>query len=564
MKIAYYSVSPLTPSGYGNCTRELVYRLLDEHEVDVFAYHGLQNSEITVALDGQEGERPVKIVGGTGSVWHPILAENAHKYDVVVSHFDMWMLSVNPSNNLVERIPQSVINWGIIDSAPIAFPVRRMVNSRNFLSIVPMTEWAERELKICPDIPLERVVSAIPHGIDLEEWKPVKNPRIPNIPDDAFCVVTVCPNMGMRECIPLMIEGFAKFIERTGADAYYYVHSSPFPEPGSMGYKLREVIRAVEEVTGVDLKDRIFFKSSAGRLPEDFMRSMYSRADVLLNPVSGSLEIPCLEAASCDTPSVGLDFAGTGEILANDRGWLLRGYPMYMNLSSVRQLFPLPDDIAEALEAYYNDPKLRKKHAGNLKGWIERNATWDKVAEKWKEMLVDVEASIMSYDRAYFCGRDVSKEEWQHFKVDGKVLELGCGLGDLMEHLNNNGCQVTGIEISDYALATCRERGLDVMKSNAEELPFADNSFDWVISQHVLEHCDWMKALEESMRVAKKGIVHIVPGHPLEDMTHKKSYFDENDMKEITEKVDEWGDVFIYPEGQIRDRDWVIKGGIHE
>ena len=59
--------------------------------------------------------------------------------------------------------------------------------------------------------------------------------------------------------------------------------------------------------------------------------------------------------------------------------------------------------------------------------------------------------------------------------------------------------------------------------ANGDDLPFKDESLDYVLSSHVIEHCfDPIKALEEWLRVVKKGgyLFIIVP--------HKERTFDRN------------------------------------
>jgi methionine biosynthesis protein MetW len=92
-----------------------------------------------------------------------------------------------------------------------------------------------------------------------------------------------------------------------------------------------------------------------------------------------------------------------------------------------------------------------------------------------------------------------------------KVLDLGCGEGDLLQFLKQNK-QVagTGIERREARVARCIEKGLSVLQGdiNAEVLDYPDNSFDYVILsqtlQQVYEPADLIRSL---LRIGKKGIV---------------------------------------------------------
>ena len=88
--------------------------------------------------------------------------------------------------------------------------------------------------------------------------------------------------------------------------------------------------------------------------------------------------------------------------------------------------------------------------------------------------------------------------EWidRHAKISGKkVLDIGCGGGILSESMAQRGAEVTGIDLSDKALAVARlhllESGnhVDYQKIAAEDLAAqAAGSFDIVTCMEMLEH----------------------------------------------------------------------------
>ncbi len=100
------------------------------------------------------------------------------------------------------------------------------------------------------------------------------------------------------------------------------------------------------------------------------------------------------------------------------------------------------------------------------------------------------------------------------------VLDAGCGEGVLSWYLAERGAKVTAIDISkpnvENAQKFLEKKGVldrvTVMQGDAEALPFADASFDWVISSHVLEHLpDFDKGLSEIHRVTKKRAIVALP-----------------------------------------------------
>lgn len=94
------------------------------------------------------------------------------------------------------------------------------------------------------------------------------------------------------------------------------------------------------------------------------------------------------------------------------------------------------------------------------------------------------------------------------------VLDAGCGDGFLGGRLvRERECMVTGMDVSDVALARAQQRGVvTVQGSLDQQLPFADNSFDYVIASEAIEHIPHSEeALRELYRVARKAVLISIP-----------------------------------------------------
>ena len=107
------------------------------------------------------------------------------------------------------------------------------------------------------------------------------------------------------------------------------------------------------------------------------------------------------------------------------------------------------------------------------------------------------------------------------YGLQGKrVLDLGCGTGELVVRMNLVGFDTVGIDVNERTLDLARilavENGLPetiFVKSNTDRLPFAENSFDIVTMFSVLEHIDDQtlinRLLPELKRVCR-GVVYIL------------------------------------------------------
>lgn len=86
-----------------------------------------------------------------------------------------------------------------------------------------------------------------------------------------------------------------------------------------------------------------------------------------------------------------------------------------------------------------------------------------------------------------------------------RILDVGCGTGANIKMLSQFG-EAEGVDVSDDALEFCRKKGLKVEKGTAEELPYADESFDLTTALDVIEHLDDdVAGLKEMYRVTRKG-----------------------------------------------------------
>lgn len=91
------------------------------------------------------------------------------------------------------------------------------------------------------------------------------------------------------------------------------------------------------------------------------------------------------------------------------------------------------------------------------------------------------------------------------------VLDVGCGLGAIVNELTKKGIVATGVDFAPD-LEKIWGKKLNFLIADARELPFNDNSFDLVFSSDFFEHIDEEdidKVSGEMQRVGKKVIAFI-------------------------------------------------------
>jgi ubiquinone/menaquinone biosynthesis C-methylase UbiE len=103
-----------------------------------------------------------------------------------------------------------------------------------------------------------------------------------------------------------------------------------------------------------------------------------------------------------------------------------------------------------------------------------------------------------------------------------RVLDAGCGRGEVLLACSRAGASVAGIDYSEAAVEISRDTladvaGADIRQGEISKLPWPDASFDRVLSGDVIEHLDPADGdamLREARRVLRPGgwlVLHTAP-----------------------------------------------------
>lgn len=86
------------------------------------------------------------------------------------------------------------------------------------------------------------------------------------------------------------------------------------------------------------------------------------------------------------------------------------------------------------------------------------------------------------------------------------ILDFGCGLGFMMRSLSRYATNVVGVDISDFALQSCREKKLTVTTE-----PDYSQSYDVVYALDVLEHLSEDDLVTFFENIKAKTVVYKLP-----------------------------------------------------
>lgn len=143
---------------------------------------------------------------------------------------------------------------------------------------------------------------------------------------------------------------------------------------------------------------------------------------------------------------------------------------------------------------------------------VEEPGLWEKHADWWQDEFTDgvdaeYEEQIIPLALDLLAGRD-------------RVLDIGTGEGQIARRLASGDADtVIGVDptASQISEAVARGGGPDYLRAPADELPFADDSFDAALACLVYEHIEAMDAaIGETARVLRPGGRFVLMlNHPL-------------------------------------------------
>lgn len=435
MKILWQSAAPWISTGYGRVTKELVTELHgDGHEIAIQSLASVKKDPILWYGDRYDGETwvredldsPVVVYPSTSAVHGegrkhfgtadlPGSLEDSNA-DFLFTHFDSWM--EYPRKKLPDlNFPYS--SYVIVDHYPA--PGQVVESVQNAQETVAMSKYGKLALQHRGVRP-----AYIPHGVDTDLFRPLGRDH-DDYPDairtkdsegeenrididDVFIVGMVAANHADRKHIPEQFEAFNIFRHNVDEDALLYIHSQQKSKSGFDLYEIQKTIGIPEE--------NILYASPElyHRIGDRALNQFYNVFDVMINCSRGeSWGLTITEAISAGVPCVVTDFSSMPEQLGSEPGEMTfrkRDYDdpfrvcdhgvavrpsmgIFRERVSSKQYLTHPEDIALAIQYYYDRPDIMEEHGKKAREYAVENYDWsEQIAPQFKRFFNRMEEQI--------------------------------------------------------------------------------------------------------------------------------------------------------------------------
>ena len=377
----------------------------------------------------------------------------------------------------------------------------------NFIAVSHST----KDIAINAGIPAEKI-TVIPNGVEASKFKPLTKKELQQT-----------LQIDLEKKFTLLSLG--RLVERKGV--LWFIENVVAQLPDNMVYliagdgpnkeKIGSLIKRLALENNVHLLGEV-----NGQLKE----SLFTHCDLFIQPnipIKNDVEgfgITQLEAGMCGLPSISSDLEGIKDaIQENKNGWLIEPLNATSYITSILEKQSLLKKDKQTIHARV------KKHC------LE-NFEWPTIASKYVDTLISYSPS--QAHRTGFSPTSNRKNKAEKILIileealgksveNLKILDIGTGNGEISSFIGKTN-HVTSVDIYDSRQVA---ENFNFSLCN-ESLPFKPESFDIVISNHVIEHVTNQQLhISEIKRVLNnKGVLYLATPNRLWPFeVHYKIYF---------------------------------------
>jgi len=178
-------------------------------------------------------------------------------------------------------------------------------------------------------------------------------------------------------------------------------------------------------------------------------------------------------------------------------------------------------ELSQKFQQMRAELTLHERSAAQLFNEPRQNpsGTFDKQQTQNSDARIDhhLDALYAAFENEFRGERDDIKERLKVYlpflrqsDITTNVLDLGCGRGEWLELLRNEGIAARGLDINRVTVEECRARGLEIIESDmlAHLRTLPDAELNGVTAFHLIEHLSFeilVALIDEILRVLKPG-----------------------------------------------------------
>ncbi len=402
IRILTLSDHPLSPSGVGTQTQNVIRALLDTGKFSVLSLGGaMKHMNYTPIKVEEYGEdwiiQPVDDYGSPEMVKSILRNE---KIDILWfmtdPRFYEWLWA--SENEIRPYVP--MVYYHVWDNYPYPTFNTKWYASNDFIATISkVTDDIVKNL--VPDVRSEY----IPHAVDDEIFAPITDldrksfrQQAFDVSDDDTMILFWNNRNARRKQSGTLIYWFKEFLEQVGEDkAKLIMHTDPHDPNGQDLYSVLENAGLRESQVSI----------STQKLPPAVLSKMYASSDLTVNISDAEgFGLATLESLSCGTPILVSMTGGLQEQVTDGEEWFGVGIePVSKAIIGSQQVPWIYEDriskegFLESLTSLYNaGPAARREMGAKGREYVIKNYNFKNFNEKWVNLMLEIHEDFNSWE----------------------------------------------------------------------------------------------------------------------------------------------------------------------